>query len=114
MKNKITEILKVTHVSATKHLWQKDTVVEILEWDFILDEKLNIFVLGCSRCPDLTSGKSVTTNMLHEFSVLLNDSDFFKFISGDCLKVVDEEKSKFKVLINEWSQQNRKHIDDER
>jgi len=59
--------------------------MELLEWDFILDEKLNVFVLGCSRCPDLKSCEPLTQQLLKDVSVLLNDSDFYKFISGECL-----------------------------
>lgn len=60
-------------------------MIELLEWDFVVDEFVNVFVLGASRFPDLKSGGGITARLMKELSVLLNDGDFYKFISGECL-----------------------------
>lgn len=87
--------------------------MEILEWDFLMDANSNVFVVGCSRFPDLNCCGQVTNNLIKQVSKLMNDSDFFKFINGTCLNyTLEDDTNNLVLLVNQWEDSTKKHIEE--
>jgi len=72
-------------------------VVELNEWDFIVDAQHNVFLLGCNRSPDLQNNAFLAQKVFNSNFLLFNNQTYSDLITG---KVKAHED--WRLINNMW------------
>jgi len=99
---------------AEKSLWKQSNVYEMFGLDFMLDNRLNLWLLECNSSPQLLedNGKEFMTKMLEDLFQI--QYGYYRSRMSRTLELVrkmkEEEKSKGSIDLNQWQEKYQEAI----